>query len=314
MSLQSKVAILGVTGFIGRGLPALLAARGLACTGVSRAGGGGVPGIERWQTPAALDFTGHQAVINLTGRPVACRWSAGQRREFHESRVGMTRRVVEAIGRLPAAARPRVLVNASAVGIYGDRGDEVLTESAAAGSGYLADLCRDWEAAAMEAGTLGVRVVCLRTGVVFGREGVAFKKLVRIFKWGLGGRLGSGRQWLSWIHVDDLRAAIVTVVLADSVAGAVNCTAPAAERNRDFTRKLAAALRRPAILPTPGWVLKLALGGFGGTLLAGQHARPAALEAAGFRFCYPTLESALVELAGEVTAGRADGGAVSGDA
>ena len=296
MPSTPQIAILGVTGFIGRGLPARLAAHGMACTGVSRSGAGCVPGIERWQTPATLDFTGHHAVINLAGESIARRWTASNRRRFHESRVSLTRQVVEAMRKLPAAARPKVLVNASAVGIYGDRGDQVLTEASEPGRGYLAELCQEWEAAAIEAEAFGVRVVRLRTGCVLGRDGPAFRKLVAMFKSGLGGRLGSGRQWMPWIHIDDLRAAIVHAVLSESLRGAVNCTAPAADRNRDFTRKLALALHRPAILPVPAFALKLALGDFGHALLASQHARPAALEADAFNFRYPTLESAFAEL------------------
>jgi hypothetical protein len=296
MDDKPRVAIIGVTGFIGHGLPALLAAEGFSCTGVSRSGGGSVPGIDRWQTPGALDLAGHHAVINLAGEAIDRRWTAENHRRFHESRVGVTRQVVEAIRALPAEARPKVLVNTSAVGIYGDRGDETLTESSAPGAGYLADLCREWEAVAIEAGALGVRVVRPRIGVVLGRGGPAFRKLLFVFKSGLGGRLGSGRQWMPWIHLDDLRAAFVHAVVSDSLSGAVNCAAPSPERNRDFTRKFAAALHRPAVLPVPGFALKLALGGFGGVLLAGQRAIPAALEADGFRFRHPTLESALAEL------------------
>lgn len=295
-STPPRATILGVTGFIGRGLPALLVEKGMACTGVSRSGGGSVPGVDRWQTPATLDLAGSQVVINLAGEPIARRWTAGNKRRFHESRIGVTRRIVEAIRALPPEARPKVLINTSAVGIYGDRGDEVLTESSAAGSGYLAELCREWEAAAIEAETLGVRVVRMRFGVVLGRQGEAFERLVRILKTGLGGPLGSGLQWMPWIHLDDLHSAILHAVFSESLTGAVNGSAPAAERNASFTRKLAAALRRPAILPVPGFALKLALGGFGGALLASQHARPAALEADGFAFRFPTLESALADL------------------
>ena len=255
-------------------------------------------GVDRWQTPETMDFTGHQAVINLAGESISRRWTAANRRLFYESRVGWTRRVVAALGQVPVAERPKVLVNASAVGIYGDRGDQVLTEASVPGHGYLADLCVAWEDAAMEAEALGVRVVRLRTGVVLGRDGQAFSKLHSLFKAGLGGRLGSGRQWLPWIHIDDLRAAIVHAVLSESLWGAVNCTAPAADRNRDFTRKLAAALHRPAVLPVPEIALKLLLGSFGSALVASQHARPAALEADGFEFRFGTLEAAFADLVG----------------
>ena len=291
-----RAAIIGVTGFIGSGLPELLAEKGMTSTGVSRTGGGTMQDVVRWQTPDHLDLAGHHAVINLAGAPISRRWTADNKRVFHESRVGVTRRVVDAIRTLPAEARPKVLINGSAVGIYGDRGDEVLTESSAPGDGYLAELCREWEQAAVEAESLGVRVVLLRTGVVLGHGGEAFEKLVRIFKSGIGGRLGDGRQWMPWIHADDIRAAIVHAVFSASLSGPVNGSAPAAERNANFTRKLASALHRPALLPVPGFALKLALGGFGGALLASQHARPAALEADGFEFRFPTLESALAEL------------------
>jgi uncharacterized protein (TIGR01777 family) len=296
MNEKPRVVILGVTGFIGRGLPAMFAAQGFACTGVSRSGGGSVPGVNSWQTPDTLDLAGHHAVINLAGERIDRRWTTENRRRFHESRVGVTRRVVAAIAALPADARPKILVNTSAVGIYGDCGDDVVSESTAPGGGYLAELCAEWEAVAIEAEALGLRVVRPRIGVVLGRGGSAFEKLLLVFKSGLGGRLGTGQQWMPWIHIDDLRAALVHAVVSDSLSGAVNCTAPHPERNRDFTRKFAAAVRRPALLPVPGFALKLALGGFGGVLLAGQRAIPAALEADRFRFRHPTLESALNDL------------------
>ena len=296
MHEKPRIAILGVTGFIGHGLPVLLTGEGMTCTGVSRSGKGDVRAVKSWQKPDALDLSGHHAVINLAGESIAQRWTPELKRRFHESRVGVTLKVVEAIRRLPENERPKVLVNTSAVGIYGDRGDEELTESATRGSGYLADLCAEWEAAAIEAESLGVRVVRLRIGVVLGKEGDAFRKLRLVFKSGIGGRLGSGRQWMPWIHVEDLRAAIVHAVTCDELAGPVNGVAPHAERNVDFTRKFAAAVHRPAIFPVPGFVLKLVLGGFGAALLEGYRARPAALEASGFRFVYPTLESALADL------------------
>ncbi len=298
MSEKPRVAILGVTGFIGRGLPALLASQGFACTGISRSGGGSVPGIDCWQAPDRLDLARHHAVINLAGERIDRRWTAENQRRFHESRVGVTRRLVAGIHALPADARPKVLVNTSAVGIYGDRGDEILTENAAPGGGYLAELCREWELAATAAETPGLRVVRPRIGVVLGRGGPAFEKLRLVFKSGLAGRLGSGRQWMPWIHLDDLRAALVHAVVSESLTGAANCAAPNPEANRDFTRKFAAAVHRPALLPVPGFALKLALGGFGGALLASQRAVPAVLEADGFRFRFPTLESALADLLG----------------
>lgn len=298
MHHDEYAAILGVSGFVGHGLPALLAANGLAVTGVSRSGTGAIPGIKRWQTPDTLDFAGHRVVINLAGESVAQRWSPETCQRLHESRVDVTRRVVAAIRRLPAGARPAVLVNASAVGYYGDGGELVLTESAEPGRGYLADLCRDWEAAALEAEALGVRVVRLRLGVVLGRGGPAFERLRRVFRLGIGGRLGSGRQWMGWIHLDDLRAAIVHAAFSDTLQGAVNATAPGPLRNAEFTRLLGAALHRPALLPVPGFALKLALGGFGAALLESQQALPEALVRDGFRFRFPELAGALEDLVG----------------
>lgn len=296
MQPTRRAAIVGVTGFIGHGLPAVLAEKGLATTGISRSGRHSLPGVDHWQTPDALDFSGHHAVINLAGEPINQRWNDRSRRLFRESRVGATTRIVETIAKLPEGQRPAVLINASGVGIYGDGGDEILTETARSGCDYLAELCKDWEDAAMDAQTLGVRVVCLRAGIVLGAGGQTFEKLRSIFKLGIGGRLGSGRQWMPWIHLADLQAAIIHAVFSESLTGAVNVCAPYPERNTDFTRKLAAALHRPAILPSPGFLLKLILGEFGGAVLTGQHALPAALVADGFEFRFPTLESALADL------------------
>lgn len=296
MESNNRVAILGVSGFIGRGMPALFAARGMVTTGISRQPKNDVIGVACWQTVDSMDFSGHDAVINLAGAPIDQRWTEENKRQFHESRVGMTIKVVEAIAKLPEEKRPKVLINGSAVGIYGDRGDEILTETARPGEGYLAELCYDWEHAAKDAELLGVRVVLLRTGIVLGPGGGAYAKMLPVFKFGLGGPFGHGVQWMPWIHLDDLRAAIVHSVFSETLAGPVNGTAPNPDRNSDFTRKLAKAVHRPAFLAVPGFALKLALGEFGGTLLQGQRALPAALEADGFHFRYPTLEQALAAL------------------
>ena len=296
MRMIHRVAIVGVTGFVGRGLPGVFAEKGVATTGISRAGNGSTSGVDRWQSPDTLDFSGHQAVINLSGEPIDQRWNDRSRQKFHESRVGLTTRVVAAISKLPENERPAVLVNASAVGIYGDRGEEMLIDTARPGSGYLADLCADWENAALGAEALGVRVVRLRIGIVLGKGGSAFEKLRFVIRLGIGGRLGSGQQWMPWIHLEDLRAAIVHSVFSEDLQGPVNGTAPNPERNIDLTRTLAAALHRPAIFPAPAFALKLVLGEFGSALLAGQRAIPAALQADGFHFRFPTLEAAVADL------------------
>lgn len=273
-----------------------LRGRGLEVVGVSRVGKGDVPGVGSWQAVDAMDFSHCGAVVNLAGESIDRRWTKATRRKFHESRIGLTRQVVASLRALPASERPRVLVNASAVGVYGDRGEELLDEHSDAGGGYLADLCREWEVAAFEAEALGLRVVCLRIGVVMGRRGSAYEKLVRVLKTGMGGKLGDGRQWMPWIHVDDLRRAIVEAVLNERIFGVVNGVAPKPERNADFTRKFAKRLGRWAILPVPGFALKLVLGGFGGVLLASQRVRPSALESVGFEFHYPDFDKALDEL------------------
>jgi uncharacterized protein (TIGR01777 family) len=182
------------------------------------------------------------------------------------------------------------------VGIYGDRGEVVLEDDAAPGHGYLADLCRDWEAAADRVGELGPRVLKWRIGIVLGREGAAFRQMLIPFRLGLGGRLGPGSQWMPWIHAADLAASMLHGISHGSLGGPVNGTAPEPERNVDFTRKLAKALRRPALLPAPGFALRLLLGDFAGVVLASQRAVPRALLESGFRFRYPTLELALGEL------------------
>lgn len=298
MASEKRVAITGVTGFVGRGLPAMLAEKGFAVTGISRAGKGDVPGVDRWQKPEDPDFSGHAAIINLAGEPINQRWTDAAKKRFRESRVGFTDKIVAAIRRLPENDRPGVLVNASAVGFYGDRGDDFLTETAAPGNGYLADLCVDWEAAAFAARELDVRVAAIRTGVVLGKGGDAFEQLHKVFKFGVGGKLGTGRQWMPWIHVDDLRSAIVHAVVSPTLDGPFNGTSPAPERNRDFTRKLAAAVKRPAILPVPGFALKIVLGEFAEALLASQRAVPSALVSDGFAFRFNRLEDALADLLG----------------
>ncbi len=294
--MGKRVVIYGASGFIGGGLVGLLAAEGYEVLGVSRKGEGRAEGVSEWVKPDAVDLRGCAAVINLAGAPIDQRWTEARKKEFHASRVGVTEDIVARIAALPAAERPELLLNGSAVGFYGDGGDAVLTEDAAMGEGYLAELCDAWEKAAHGAETLGVRTILLRTGVVLGKGGRAFEKLMTVFKLGIGGRLGSGKQWMPWIHVDDLRAAMVFCLRERGVSGAVNGTAPEPETNAALTRKLAKAVGRWVFLPVPGFALKLALGGFGGFLLASQRSVPSKLMDAGFRFRHPTLDEALRDL------------------
>jgi uncharacterized protein (TIGR01777 family) len=302
--MSGQLGIVGASGFIGRELAGQAAAAGWRVCGFSRhprEAGGGIAAWRDW--PERPDFRGLDALVNLAGEPVNRRWTAERRRQFHESRIGATERVAAGLAGLPAAERPRVLVNASAVGIYGDRGEEILEESAAPGSGYLADLCRDWERAADRVAELGPRVMKWRTGVVLGREGAAFRQMALPVRLGIGGRLGKGTQWMPWIHVADLAASMLHGIGHPTLSGPVNGSAPEPERNLDFTRKLAKVLRRPAVLPVPPLALKLVLGEFAGVVLASQRAVPRALLESGFRFRFPTLEMALGELLGTGPAG-----------
>lgn len=299
--MVGHLGIVGASGFIGRELARQAEAAGWRVCGYSRSprsAGGDLAEWREWS--ATPDLRGLDALVNLAGEPVNQRWTAERRRLFHDSRIGVTERIADGIEGLPAAERPRVLVNASAVGIYGDRGDVILEDNAPPAEGYLADLCRDWEEAADRVGELGPRVLKWRIGIVLGREGEAFKQMLVPFRLGLGGRLGPGTQWMPWIHVEDLAASMLHGIGHGTLGGPVNGTAPEPERNADFTRKLARALRRPAVLPAPGFALRLLLGDFAGVILASQRAVPRALLESGFKFRYPTLEAALGELvAGE---------------
>jgi uncharacterized protein (TIGR01777 family) len=297
--MSGNLGIVGASGFIGRELARQATAAGWRVCGFSRSARGPEEGIPSWRPWAEVpDFRGLDALVNLAGEPVNRRWTTERRKLFRESRIGVTGRIAAGLEILHVAERPRGLVNASAVGIYGDRGDEILEEGAAAGSGYLADLCRDWEESADAVAALGLRVMKWRIGIVLGREGEAFKQMMIPFRLGVGGRLGSGSQWMPWIHVEDLAASMLHGIGHASLSGPVNGTAPTPERNADFTRKLAKSVHRPAILPAPPFALKLLLGEFAGVILASQNAVPRVLLESGFKFRYPTLEMALADLVG----------------
>jgi uncharacterized protein (TIGR01777 family) len=255
-----KMVMYGASGFVGGGLAELLAKDGWEVIGVSRKGFGDVSGVAKWVKPNEVDLTGVNAVVNLAGEPIDQRWTDAKKQSFHASRVGVTDEIVAKIAALPESERPSVLVNASAVGFYGGCGDDVLLDEAARGNGYLADLCAAWEESALKAEAYGVRVVRVRIGVVLGAGGKAFEKLMIVFKAGLGGRLGSGQQWMPWIHVEDLQRAIAFCVNNEGMKGAVNGTAPNPERNTALTQKMAKAVGRWVFLPVPGFVLKIVMG------------------------------------------------------
>jgi uncharacterized protein (TIGR01777 family) len=252
--------------------------------------------IREWRTLDSLDLAELDAVVNLAGEPVDTRWTPERKLALRRSRVGTTEDLVRAVRRRHPAGRPQVLINASAVGYYGDRGDEELDEAAAPGEGFLAELCQEWEAALEPLEDTSVRTVALRIGVVLGEGGAALEKLRKVFSKGLGGRLGNGRQWMPWIHIEDLVGALVHALGNAQLVGAVNGVAPEPVRNEEFTAKFAKALHRPAVLKVPEFALKLALGEFSSALLASQRVVPSALLASGYAFRYPTLDGGLRDL------------------
>ena len=245
----------------------------------------------RWP-PHALRNAG--AVVHLAGEPLfGALPTPGHRARVWASRVDATRNLVRELEAAPAAQRPRVLVCASAVGYYGARGESALAEDAAAGAGFLAELCVEWERAAARARELGLRVVSLRYGVVLSRGGGALARLVKIFKLGLGGPLGDGQQFFPWIHLDDAVALTLRAITDARLDGAVNAVAPQVVRNDEFSAQLGRALACPTRLRTPAFLLRAALGAFAGELLDSRRVRPTVATRAGFRWQHPTLESAL---------------------
>jgi uncharacterized protein (TIGR01777 family) len=295
-----KIAITGASGLIGRRLLKILAREGHTLHALSRHAGANLPpGVRlsvwdpRKEEPPEEALREADAVVHLAGENVAQRWTADARRRILESREASTRSLVRALAKLPR--RPSVLVCASAVGYYGSRGDETLTEASAPGTGFLTDVCVAWEREAQAAEALGMRVARMRTGVALDPRGGALKKMLPPFRMGAGGKLGGGRQWMSWIHLDDL-AALYRFALENPIAGPVNAVAPQPVANADFTRELARALHRPALFPVPKLALRLLFGEMSEMLLASQRAVPQAAEAAGFRFRFPELRPALADL------------------
>ena len=247
-------------------------------------------------SPAAV--SGFDAVIHLAGESVVGRWTGEKKKAIRESRVLGTRNLAAALAQ--SEAKPRVLVCASAVGFYGDRGDEVLSEESPAGQGFLPEVCREWEDASRIAAEAGIRTVNMRIGLVLSAKGGALAKMLMPFKLGLGGRIGSGRQWMSWIHVDDIVGGIQHAMRTESLAGPVNLVTPNAVRNAEFTKVLASVLRRPAFFPVPEFALRLAFGKMAAEelLLASQRVEPGKLRASGYTFRFRELRAALENLVG----------------
>lgn len=289
-----NVAVSGASGLIGRALGERLHLRGDVMRRLVR---GHASGADiRWDPAtqeidaAALEET--DVVVHLAGEPLANgRWNAAKKKRIVESRECGTRLIAETLARM--TRRPRVLVSASAIGIYGSRGDEVLSESSSRGTGFLADVCQRWEAATEPAEKAGIRVVHLRIGLVLDPTGGALKVMLPVFRLGLGGRLGSGRQWMSWITLADTIRAIEHVMERSDVSGAVNVVGPAPMTNAEFTRTLGRVLGRPAVLPAPAWALRLAIGEMADeAVLASERAVPRKLHESGFVFSDSQLEAA----------------------
>lgn len=307
-----RIGITGATGLIGGALASELAGRGHQVVALTR--GGGAPaalpaGVRsaRWNphgsgTEADLVNTleALDALVHLAGEPVGKRWTAARKRAIRASRVEGTKTLVTALG--AAGSRPARFLAASAVGFYGARGDEELDETAASGNDFLAEVCREWEGAAGAARALGIETASLRIGVVLSPKGGALATMLPPFRMGVGGRVGSGRQWMPWIHLADVAAAMVHLlhVPAGSLESVYNLTAPNPATNADFTRALGKALRRPTIFPVPGFAMRAAFGEMADALLlSGQRVAPQRLLAAGFEFQHPELGPALTDLLGK---------------
>ncbi len=295
-----RILISGASGLVGSALGRALRAEGHTVARLVRPGGAAADGDVRWDPASAtIDrsaLEGADAVVHLSGASIADgRWTAARKATLRSSRVGSTRLLVDSIAQLHQ--KPRVMVSASATGYYGDRGDEMLTEGSEPGTDFLALLARDWEAETMRAQELGIRVTTLRFGVILAREGGALPKMLLPFRFGLGGRIGSGRQWMPWIALDDAVRVVIAAITDDRFSGAVNTVAPNPVRNGEFTRVAARVLHRPAIFAVPAFVLRIALGEMAQPLLlASTRAVPERLTKMGYSFRFAELEPTLWEL------------------
>jgi uncharacterized protein (TIGR01777 family) len=289
------VAITGATGMIGSALAASLRAEGVRVRTLVRHGVA-TPDDIRWSPntgyidSAALE--GLDAIVNLAGEPIAQRWTETRKLAIRESRVRGTSTLANAVAKLER--KPRVVLSGSAIGYYGDRGDELVDESSAPGNDFLSHVVVEWEGATAPMASAGVRVVLLRSGIVLSRKGGALARLLTPFEFGVGGPIGSGQQWMSWISLHDHVRAMRHAIMNDSVHGAVNLVAPDAVRNEEFAHTLGRVLRRPSFVPVPAFVIELLFGEMAEkTILAGQHVLPRALLDSGFSFDDTTLDAAL---------------------
>jgi uncharacterized protein (TIGR01777 family) len=290
-----RVAITGANGLIGSAIKARLVEDGDEVLSIGRYHAKRPPDI-RWSVPhaqlnpAALE--GLDAVIHLAGEPIVGKWTPAKKRAIYDSRVDGTRLLAATLAGLQI--KPSVLISASAVGYYGDRGDEVLTETSEQGEGFLPEVCKAWEASSSPAADAGIRVVNPRLGVVLSVQGGALKQMLLPFKLGVGGPLGNGSQWMSWVGLDDVVGAVLHMIANDALSGPVNLVSPKPVTNKQYTRTLGGVLKRPAVLQVPKFAARLAFGKLADeALYASQRVEPGVLKESGYAFKYPELRGAL---------------------
>jgi uncharacterized protein (TIGR01777 family) len=294
--MPAKILVSGSSGLIGAALVPALQSNGYEVVRLVR--GASASGRVGWDPARPLapeSVSGFEVIIHLAGESIVGRWTEAKKRRIRESRVQGTRALAAALAKAPQP--PRSLISASAIGYYGNRGEETLREDSSSGDGFLPEVCREWEAAAEPASKAGIRAVQMRFGVVLSALGGALQKMLLPFRMGVGGKVGNGRQWMSWIAIDDLVGAIQHVIKTDTLRGPVNGVGPGPVRNAEFTKTLASVLSRPAIFPMPGFAARLAFGQMADELLlASQRVEPAKLMASGYVFQKPDLSTALEDI------------------
>jgi len=294
---MKSIGITGVTGFIGQEVARQAAAAGFEVTGFSRSAGRSVGKsvVSQWRKfsfSEPIDASGLDAVVHLAGESILGYWTAKKKSQIRESRISGTRRVVEGIA--ATADRPIVLVSGSAIGYYGDTGDREVTESSPAGRGFLAEVAQAWEAEALLAAS--ARVVLLRTGFVLGRGAGAMRLIGPVFRAGLGGNLGNGKQWMSPVHVEDVAGMVLHAIQSQALSGPLNAVIPTPVRNSEFTREAGRAAGRPAILPAPAFAIRGVLGELSQLLLESQRVIPAVADQSGYAFRFKDLRTALTDV------------------
>ena len=292
--MPKSVGIIGASGLIGKNLAREYQNLGWDVRRISRRPKRILN--EEWSPVEKESMRGLDVIINLAGSSIAKRWTAKNKRGFYKSRVGFTKILGTWLSELPAGERPSVWINASAVGIYGNGRDTELTEQSPIASGFLAQLCKDWEDAAHEAPLNDCRIIHPRLGVVFGKKAEAWQKMKTPFALGVGGKLGNGKQWLPWVHIQDVVESLIFLSESATATGPYNIVSPTPVRNKELTRSLGSAMRRPTLFGVPRIILRLLLGEFSSALLASQRVIPEKLQNAGYQWRYPELTKALKEL------------------